>query len=108
VPDSVPGAEPESVPVPGLQAERTALAWQRSGLSGAALAGSAAVAAAHLGAPWVLVAVSLLAALCASAVVAAVRLTRAPTPWSRLLAMAAIPVLLAFAGILLSLPPHPS
>lgn len=91
---------------PGLQPERTALAWQRTGVAGAALAGSATVAAAHLASRWVLVVVVTLAVLCAAAVtVAASSVPRAGhrgSPWVRLLAVAGIPVLLALVGVLLA------
>lgn len=92
---------------PGLQPERTALAWQRTGVAGAALAGSATLAAAHLSPPGVLLLVTGLAVLCAvAATVAATsagRKERLSSPWVRLLAVAAIPVLLCVVGILLAL-----
>lgn len=92
---------------PGLQPERTALAWVRTGVAGAALAGSATLAAAHLGSPWVLLAVTGLGVLCApAATVAAMSAERQEglsAPWVRLLAVAAIPVLLCVAGVLLAL-----
>lgn len=93
---------------PGLQAERTALAWHRTGVSGSAVAGSALVAAAHRGDYVVVVVTALAAALCALAVGVAAQYGRADrvgrdSPWSRLLSVAAIPVVLAPAGVLLAL-----
>lgn len=96
---------------PGLQAERTALAWQRSGVSGAALAGAATVAAAHVEVLWVLGAVAALSVLCGAAVAVAVQSARSAepaeegrraSPWLRLVAVAAIPVAMGVAGTLLA------
>jgi hypothetical protein len=92
---------------PGLQAERTALAWQRSGVAGSAVAGSALVAAAHHGRLLVVAVTALAAASSALAVGVAATHGRvdltARSPWTRLLSVAAIPVLLAPAGVLLAL-----
>jgi uncharacterized membrane protein YidH (DUF202 family) len=92
---------------PGLQAERTALAWQRTGISAAALAGSVTVAAAHFAATWVLVGVTVLAVLCGAAIALGVRFTHRSSAWPRVMAAAALPTLLALAGVLLSLAPDP-
>ncbi len=94
---------------PGLQPERTALAWQRTGVSGSLVAAGAAVAAVHLGRPWVTVCAALAAAVCV--LLAAVAATPPPTRpgrvalWTadRLLATAAIPVLVGAIGCLLAL-----
>ena len=91
---------------PGLQTERTALAWQRTGVTGSVVAGSALVAAGHLGAGWLVGLTALVAATSALAVGAAARgagpVGAGGSPWGRLLAVAAIPVLVAPVGILLA------
>jgi len=92
----------------GLQPERTALAWQRTGVAGCAVAGSALIAAAHVGPPWLVRAAALVAALAALAVAVAVQWSRRPgprrdSPWSRLLVLAAVPALLGPIGALLAL-----
>jgi uncharacterized membrane protein YidH (DUF202 family) len=91
----------------GLQPERTALAWQRTSVAGVAVAGSALVVAIRLGVPVAIVVTALSTGLSALAIgVAAVR-GRAggvvDSPWAQLLAVAAIPVVLAPAGLLLAL-----
>jgi len=88
---------------PGLPRERTALAWQRTGVAGTVIAGTTLVAAAHLAGPAVVVAAAVASAGCAVAVgVAARQARRADSPWERLLAVAAVPVLLAVVGVLLA------
>jgi hypothetical protein len=90
---------------PGVPPERTALAWQRTGTAGLAVAGSTVVAAVHTGAPVVIVVAALSAVLTALAVGSVVARAAAvrDTPWPHLLTVAAIPVVLAPAGILLAL-----
>ena len=107
-------------PEQGLQAERTSLAWQRTGVASSVVAGSALIAAAHLGRPGLVLAAAAVAAVSALAVGMAAA-HRAPgsgpgpdpgsdpragaggSPWRRLLAVAAVPLLLAPVGVLLAL-----
>ncbi len=94
---------------PGLQPERTALAWQRTGISGVLVGGVAVIAAARRGSPALVAAMAVLAALTAAA--AGYAATRRqpgiegvlPSPWPRLVGTAAVPVLLACAGLVLAL-----
>jgi uncharacterized membrane protein YidH (DUF202 family) len=96
---------------PGLQPERTALAWQRTGVAGSLVGGVAVLAAAHRDSLPLVAVTALLTA--ASALAAGFAATRAqagldgvqPSPWSRLVATAAVPVLVALAGVILTLIP---
>jgi len=100
----------------GLQAERTSLAWQRTGVASSVVAGSTLIAAAHLGRPGLVLAAAAVAAVSALAVArAAAHGGPGPgngpgpgggpggSPWRRLLAVAAVPLLLAPVGVLLAL-----
>lgn len=91
---------------PGLQPERTALAWQRTGVTGVAVAGSTLAAALHVDVPAAIVMAALGTVLSALAVGVAVVRGRADVavgaPWPHLVAVAAIPVALAPAGVLLA------
>jgi len=89
----------------GLQAERTALAWQRTGVAGCAVGASATAAAAHLAPLWVVVVVAVVTAAVAVAAGVAVGARRAPSSWARLLVVASVPTLLGAAGALLALTP---
>jgi uncharacterized membrane protein YidH (DUF202 family) len=86
---------------PGLQPERTALAWQRTGLATLLVGTGAAAAGVHRGAaPVVVVAMVALAV----AALTAVPPRRHPgPPYPRLLRAAAATVALAAVGVLLSL-----
>ncbi|MBK6871799.1 MAG: DUF202 domain-containing protein [Kineosporiaceae bacterium] len=108
---------------PGLQSERTALAWQRTGVAGAVVGGLGVLAAAHRGSWVLLVVTAVLTALGAAASgYAATRPHRSlerqapqdvpssgspspmlPSPWPRLVATAAVPALVALAGIVLAI-----
>lgn len=94
---------------PGLQGERTALAWQRTGLVGSLVGGVAVLAAAHRRSAVLAVGCAVVAgAAAALAGFAATRPTSTvevplPSPWRRLVAAALIPVLLAVTGLVLVL-----
>jgi len=91
---------------PGLQRERTALAWQRTGVAGTALAASVLVAAVRLAGPAVVTVAALAVGLSAGAVAVAARSARpgrrGDSPWERLLAVAAVPAVLGAVGVLLA------
>lgn len=94
---------------PGLQPERTALSWQRTGVTGLLAGGAATLAAAHRGEPGVLAAALAALALWAVSALPPSR-RRSPadgspadaSPWSRLLRAAAATVALAVVGVLLA------
>lgn len=94
---------------PGLQRERTALAWQRTGVSGTLVGGVAVLAAMHRrGAGLVVVAILATIVCTLAAAVASTRPPRRtsvllPSPWTRLVATAAIPVMLAGVGLALAI-----
>jgi uncharacterized membrane protein YidH (DUF202 family) len=94
---------------PGLQPERTALAWQRTGISGSLLGGVTVIAAAHRGSLPLLAVTALLTAISAAAAGVAATRPQAglhglqPSPWTRLIATASVPVLIGMAGLLLAL-----
>lgn len=101
---------------PGLQVERTALAWQRTGVSASGVGALALLVAAHGRIVWLVAVTGLLAAASAVAALAAARsgtaLTRrlhvrtgpvrADSPWPRLVATAAATVLVALCGLLVA------
>jgi uncharacterized membrane protein YidH (DUF202 family) len=86
---------------PGLQAERTALAWQRTGVTTLLVAGGAVLAALHRGRVVVVIATLVATALAAGT---AVPPRRRPGPsHGRLLRAAVATVALAAVGVLLAL-----
>lgn len=91
---------------PGLQHERTALAWQRTGVSAAAGSALGLLAAAHDGIAWLFGVVAVLSAAGAGCVAVAVGSTHRPgsarTPWTRLLATVGATVVLAVTGTTLA------
>jgi len=97
---------------PGLQPERTALAWQRTGVTGSLVGGVGVLAAAHRGSEPLVVIAALLAAVGAAA--AGYAYTRPQpalhrglpfSPWGRLVATASVSVLVGIIGALLALAP---
>ena len=95
------GTEPPAARDPGLQPERTALAWQRTGVSALLVGGGAVLAAVHRDDAVVLVAA--LVALAAAAWTAVPPRGR-PRPVPVLLVRAAVTTAgLAVVGVLLAL-----
>lgn len=104
---------------PGLQKERTALAWQRTGVSGSAVGALVVLVAAHTGSLLLVVATAVLAGAAAAAAGLAARSggsaaaaartagTGGQSPWTRLLATASVPVVVAVAGMAVALAPYP-
>lgn len=90
---------------PGLQAERTALAWQRTGISSSAGSAVGLLAAAHDGRAWLvaLVAtVSVAGAVCAGLVARPRRADGDRSPWVPLLATVGATLLLSVTGLALA------
>ena len=90
---------------PGLQPERTALAWQRTGVATLLVGGGAAAAAVHRGAPFVVVAALAALALAAATAVPPRQPPAHPlaAPYVRLLRAAVATAALAAVGVLLAL-----
>ncbi len=94
--------------MPGAQAERTALAWQRTGVASSAVAGLAVLTAARDRSWWLLGVVAVLAAVAGAAGFLASRdggrvHAGAGTAWPRLLATVTATLAVAAAGLLLAL-----
>lgn len=87
---------------PGLQPERTRLAWQRTGVAGMLVGSGAALAAAHRQHPWVLLIAALACLLAGAATVADGRLP-VEEPYGRLVLGAAVAITIAVAGLALAL-----
>jgi uncharacterized membrane protein YidH (DUF202 family) len=86
---------------PGLQPERTALAWQRTGVATLLVAGGAVLAALHRGRVLVVVVTLVATALAAGT---AVPPRRHPgSPFGRLVRAAVAAAALAAVGVLLAL-----
>jgi hypothetical protein len=92
------------VPVhdPGLQPERTGLAWQRTGITGMLVGSGAALGAAHRGSTWVLVLAVLACVAVGLVVIAGVRFP-IDAPYGRLVFGAAAAALIAVVGVVLAL-----
>jgi hypothetical protein len=90
---------------PGLQEERTALAWQRTGVSASAASAVGLVAAAHGGRAWVVGLTATVCVACAACTGVVARL-RGPdgdgSPWARLVATAVATGLLCVTGLVLA------
>ncbi|MBI4943684.1 MAG: DUF202 domain-containing protein [Actinobacteria bacterium] len=91
---------------PGLQHERTALAWQRTGVSASAGSAVGLLAAAHDGSGRLLVLVAVLSAAGAGCVALAAGSHASPghatSPWTRLLATVGATLALAVTGTTLA------
>jgi len=118
------GPLPEGPPTgvardPGLQPERTALAWQRTGVSISGVGAAVVLVAARSGQLWLVLVTAVLATLSSACSVAAAMggsriartpdgggrssLARAGSPSLRLVATAVATALVAVSGILVSL-----
>ena len=94
---------------PGMQRERTALAWQRTSISGVLVGAGAVVASSHARS---LLLVAVLGALVTVVAVAAAAVSLVargwapdgcvPSPWPRLVVTASVPVVLALIGLVLA------
>jgi uncharacterized membrane protein YidH (DUF202 family) len=87
---------------PGLQPERTALAWQRTGVATLLVAGGAAFTAVHLDRTWLVVLAHVALGLAAATAVPPRRRHPAP-PHGQLVRAAVATVALAAVGVLLAL-----
>jgi hypothetical protein len=88
---------------PGLQPERTRLAWQRTGVAAVLVGSGAALAAARRGDSAVLL-LAALACMVAGTVTAVGGRTPLDAPYGRLVLGALVTGVIAVVGIVLSLP----